>query len=418
MPKLNFYKATLNFLNGLDKRFKIILATIGLYNWASSLTSNYNQLYTVALGADPIELGSLNSISGFVSSIISAPIGWLIDKYGVKKMIVTGLILSAIVSVIYCCATNWLMLIPAVILAPISFKMVIPLADLIFIGTSKPESRAQSMGLSRMIWAIPTLLAPTMSAIIITSYGGMNVQGIRPLYLIQLLSIILIIVFLIFMFEELHTKTATDKNKSNIFSVDFIESFRDLFVGEKWLKEWTILMSLSRFGTSISMPFIALWMVYSKGADPYILGAVSTAGIITSALLQVPVGILADRIGRKKVFFLVRPLTYLGTILLVFAPNPQSLILVGILGALGFVGGFGDISFIPFITMFWEAVPAEKRGRWFGLTGIFDILTVPAFLLGGLLWQVGFEELVLLLPLLIELLIMIPIMIRIPDQKA
>jgi hypothetical protein len=68
--------------------------------------------------------------------------------------------------------------------------------------------------------------------------------------------------------------------------------------------------------------------------------------------------------------------------------------------------------------MFWEAVPAEKRGRWFGLTGIFDILTVPAFLLGGLLWQVGFEELVLLLPLLIELLIMIPIMVRIPDQKA
>lgn len=174
-------------------------------------------------------------------------------------------------------------------------------------------------------------------------------------------------------------------------------------------------MGLWPFGMSISMSFIPLWMVYAKGADPYVLGAVSIIGLLSSILLQIPVGIMADRIGRKKTFLLTRPLTYLGTILLVVAPNPQTLMLVGFLGALGLMGGFSDISFMPFITMFWEVVPLEKRGRWFGLTGIFDILSVPAFLLGGFLWQEGLEELVLILPLLIEILAVMPLILIVPE---
>jgi len=65
--------------------------------------------------------------------------------------------------------------------------------------------------------------------------------------------------------------------------------------------------------------------------------------------------------------------------------------------------------------MYWETVPAEKRGRWFGFTGVFNILAVPASILGGLMWQAGLMELVLILPVLIEVLIVIPLLIRIPD---
>jgi len=44
-------------LKRLDKRFKVVLVAIGMYNGANSLTLNYNQLYAVALGANPVELG-------------------------------------------------------------------------------------------------------------------------------------------------------------------------------------------------------------------------------------------------------------------------------------------------------------------------------------------------------------------------
>jgi len=54
----------------------------------------YQQLYTTALGADPVELGSLNSLGSVVNSFISVPMGWIVDKYGVKKVMSLGLGLS------------------------------------------------------------------------------------------------------------------------------------------------------------------------------------------------------------------------------------------------------------------------------------------------------------------------------------
>lgn len=413
MAKL--YEDIVTSLKNLDKRFKVVLAAIGVYNGANSLTLNYNQLYAVALGASPLELSSLNSVGSVISSAISIPAGWLIDKYGVKRVLVAGLVLCTVVSALYGYATSWLTLLPAIMLMQLGFKLIMPLADIIFISTTRAENRARLMGLSRTVWAIPSLLTPMAAAMIVTLYGGITVQGIRPLYFIQLLTIVATVFFVVFKLEELHTRSAVGEYGQRAGETGLFEDFRDLFRGESSLMRWVVLMGVWRFEISISMPFITLWMVYVKGADPYILGAVSTIGMVVSALLQIPIGIMADNMGRKKTFLIIRPLTYLGTIILVIAFNPQMLMLIGLLGALGFMGGFSDLSFIPLITMFWEVVPMEKRGRWFGITGIFDILSVPAFLLGGLLWQEGLEELVLILPLLIEVFIIMPLVLSVPE---
>jgi MFS family permease len=409
------YDAVTAPLRSLDKRFKVVLAAIGVYNGANSLTLNYNQLYAVTLGANPVELGSLNSLGSVISSAVSVPAGWLIDKYGVKNLLVTGLALCGLVSALYFCATSWLTLLPAVMLAQLGFKLIMPLADIVFISTSRVENRARLMGLSRTVWAIPSLFMPIVAAAIVSFYGGITVQGIRPLYFTQLLIIFAAAALIVFKLEELRVRSAFSETTGRVGESAFLESLRDLFRGERGLRRWVVLMGLWRFEISISMPFIMLWMVYSKGADPYILGLVGTMGLVVSALLQIPIGIMADKMGRKKTFLITRPLTYLGTIILVVAPNPQMLVLTGFLGALGLMGGFSDLSSIPFITMFWEVVPMEKRGRWFGITGVFDVLSVPAFLLGGFLWQEGLEELVLILPLLMEIFIIMPIILSVPE---
>jgi len=393
-----------------------MLVAIGLYSWSNNLSSQYNQLYAVSLGADPIELGSLNSFGGLVNSVISAPMGLFIDRHGVKKVIILGLLLSALVSCIYGFAATWWILIPAVILSQISMRMIVPLTDIIIVGTTKSNERVLSMGFSRTIWAIPTIFAPMAAGIIVSSFGGINAQGIRPLYFIRLATIALIIIFVSIM---LTPQTANSVDGTNNYEFDsktgIISGFKELF-GEKWLKHWAAIMGLKQFGMSIAMPFIPLWMVEVKGADPYILGYLGTLGIVTSALLQVPMGRLADKIGRKKVFLMLRPFSYLGSILLILAPRPEVLILLGILGTTEAMQGIGGVSFIPFITMYWESVPAEKRGRLFGFTGMFGILSFLASILGGFLWQSGHMVLVLLLPLLIEIMVAIPILIRIPER--
>lgn len=354
-------------------------------------------------------------MSGVANSVISAPMGRLIEKYGVKKVMVLGLSLAAIVALIYGCSFNWLVLIPAMILAPISFRMIFPIADIIFVDTNRPEGRGQAMGFSRTIWAIPSILAPMTAAVIVTTFGGINPQGIRPLYLIQIFVITSIILFIALTLKNPRAQSVTQKHEPRMKNASLIQDFKELFRGEMWLREWAIAISVWQIAMSISAPFVPLWMVEVKGADPYILGAMSTLGMVAAAILQFPMGKMADKIGRRKVYFLLRPFSYLGTFLLILAPNPWFLIPVGVLGAIGLVEGIGGVSFIPFITMYWEVVPAEKRGRWFGFTGIFNFLTVPAYVLGGFLWQIGLMELVLVLPVLIEVVAVIPIIMKVPD---
>jgi MFS family permease len=138
-------------------------------------------------------------------------------------------------------------------------------------------------------------------------------------------------------------------------------------------------MIVRNAGMRLSLPFTSLWIVTVKRADPYILGIMGTAGALVSILLQLQAGRLADRIGRKRAFYIFRPFVYLGTLLLVFTPaaRPEYLIVVGILGYIGLAGGgggLGGVSFIPFITMNFEMVPKERRGRWLGILGFFNIL--------------------------------------------
>ncbi len=391
-----------------------------LNSWVRRLPMQYEQLYTTALGANPVELGSLNSLGSVVNSFISVPMGWIVDKYGVKKVIAFGLALSAIVSVIYGLAVNWWMLIPAIILTQITQRMLNPLADVIFVGTTKPQQRATAMAFSRTIWAIPAIFAPTVAAVIVAASGGINAQGIRPLYYIQLVLTICIFLFIALKLPASTSHVNQKGDKAGLEEAGLIQGFRELFNGEKWLKRWLVVMIIRNFSMRIASPFVPLWMVNFKGADPYILGIMGTLGTIMAVFLQIPAGRLADKIGRKKTFFLLRPILYLGTLLLILAPCPEYLIITGLLGAIGMAqgaggGGIGGVSSTPFITMHWEMVPKEKMGRWYGVTGILTFLNFPASLLGGFMWQQGLMIEVLLLPIVLEVLVMMPILLTVPD---
>lgn len=410
---LRVYRIAIDFIKGLDRRFKLMVAAMSVHQLAFNLPANYNQLYIVGLGANPVELGFLSSLGGVISSIVSAPIGWMIDRYGVKRMVIYGLLISTLVAMIYYTASDWLMLIPAIMLAELSFRMIIPLADLIFMDIVESTSRAQAIALSRTVWAVPSIVSPMIAAIIVASFGGICVEGIRPLYLTQAVILASVAFLLYLKLEETHVV----RERGDVKSTGILDGFGEVIRMGRRLTLWLIAMGLWRFSSGISMPYIPLWLVQVKGADPYIIGAMGTIGLASSALLQMPVGVLADKIGRKRVFFALRPIVYIGTILLLLASSPYMLVAVGFLGAIGLMGGFSAISFTPFITMHWEMVPASMRGRWFGLSSLFESMAIVGYILGGYLWSYGYMELVLLLPLVIELLCIIPIMYVVPEAS-
>jgi MFS family permease len=403
-------------LDGLDERVRAAIVGTGVHSWGQRLTSQYNLLYAAGLGASAVELGLLNSIAGAVGALASVPLGWATERYSVRRVLLLGYAFGAVASLIYAVAGAWWMLIPAFILGG-RLVRIMPLTDIIFISATGPEERTGVMSLSRVVWGAINVFAPLAAGLVVAHFGGINTRGIRPLYYIQLALTVLVFLF---MFKALKPLPGGVRDAGVSSSKgSLLEDYREFFRGERWLKRWVLLRLVMQFGTNMALPFVPLWLVEIKGATPQMLGLMGTVGVVVSLLFQIPAGRLSDRIGRKKVYFLLRPVAYLGTVLLVLSPRPEYLVLVGLLGAIALGGGGGgglsSVGFTPFITMFWEMVPHEKRGRWFGVEGLLNISTIPASLVGGLLWERGFMVEVLLFPVLLELLIVLPLLASIPE---
>jgi MFS family permease len=399
-----------NFFKELDRRVKVTIASAGIYTWNQRLSQQYSQLYARDLGADPVELGLLSSIGSVVSLIVSYPVGLVTERFSLKKIMLMGFAFACIAIIIRALAGNWWILIPAIILG--SMIRINALTDIIFINYTKPEQTGTVMGFSRTIWAIPSVFAPMIAAVIVTTFGGITAQGIRPLYYIQLLLAIFVFLFTAMKLPILPIRAAQKEDKLDSKGTRFIQDFRDLFKGEKRLKRWILTWIVWAFSGRLSSPFVPIWMVEVKGATPFILGLMGTTSMIFSVFMPAFAGRLADKIGRKKAYYILRPITHLSIILLIVAPKPEYLILVGVLS------GIGQASFIPRITMHWEIVPEEKRGRWYGIEGFLNASSFPVSILGGILWQQGFMIEVLLLPILLEALIAIPILNTIPDTRG
>ena len=136
----------------------------------------------------------------------------------------------------------------------------------------------------------------------------------------------------------------------------------------------------------------------------------ATATVVARLIAGIPLGRLADRIGRKRVIYLLTPLWYASNVLLVFSPGPITLVLSAVLLI------FYSISSGATSAMTLEVVPLEQQGRWGGVLGFFaGLVTIPAPILGGLIWREVGPMYVFLIPMVFDLLLRIPLLATVSE---
>lgn len=136
----------------------------------------------------------------------------------------------------------------------------------------------------------------------------------------------------------------------------------------------------------------------------------ATATVVARLLFGIPVGRLADRIGRKRVIYILTPLWYASNLLLAFSSGPIMLVLYAFLQA------FYTISSGIVGAMSMELVSVEQQGRWSGLLGLFTgLVTIPAPILGGIIWRELGPIYVFLVPIALDLLLRMPLLSRMPE---
>jgi MFS family permease len=210
------------------------------------LTNQYSAIYAVGLGADSVQLGSLSSAGSAISTLISTPIGWLVDRLGIRPFFLLAVAMSAAGVVLYAVAHDWRVLIAAAVLTSVSGRLSGTSSSVICADSVQNRDRVTAQNLCGTLSSIASMISPIVAAYLVTAFGGMNVEGIRPLYYLQFVGYGLVFLLVAVQLREPRQKQPGEAQ----VSLGFVADFRRLFEGRPVLRRWIVISAL----TSLPMP--------------------------------------------------------------------------------------------------------------------------------------------------------------------
>jgi MFS family permease len=371
----------------------------------TQLVQNFSNLYIVELGATPFQLSTVRSVGSALSAVISIPAGWLSDKYSIKKIMILGMIVQILSAAFYAFAFDWTWIIIGIIFTTLTMTLVHRTESIFIANSLGDRDRAKGYGIRTTIISFFSIFAPSLGGFLVYHFGGISVEGIRPLYNIQLIGFLVISIYVFLKLED-------TEPTSGIITKNFIGDFKEMLGTGTYLKRFAFLQSLGSITWGMSMPFIFIYVADFKGANSLIIGYMGTCLVLVSMLISIPLGNLADKKGRKFTIFISRPFFWLSYILLIIAPRNVPWILMLSWCMRGFMWGGMN----AWDTMRQEMVPQEFRGRWIGFIGLIqNFIRVPAMLFGGYLYENVDPRLVFIIPVIVDAFIRMPLLTTIPD---
>ncbi len=119
------------------------------------------------------------------------------------------------------------------------------------------------------------------------------------------------------------------------------------------------------------LPVVSLYALGLEGSNKFLVGIMIGAYALTQLLLQLPFGMLSDKIGRKKTMYIGLSLFIIGSIVCGFAQNIYVLIFGRFLQGSGAIGAVGT-------AMISDMVKEEQRGKAMAFMGASIALSFAA----------------------------------------
>ncbi len=363
------------FLQRQDSPFKVNILKNLAKNMAVNLTYQYQPIYIASLGATPLVLGYINSLSGAVNTLLAIPTGVLADRVGIKKVLLMTLGISIVSSMIFGIANTWEIAAVALILSAVAFILERTVCPMICGSTLRTDERITGMGICDTVSFFPQLIAPILGATLITFFGGMNATGIKPLYWIQTAGLVIAFLIILFRFENPREHIIGQKKES------VLSNLSKVIEEGTMVKRWLLLTTLTSFWWQVAF-YIPLFAAEVKGANQFIVGGMSAASTIVFVFLAIPLGHLADTRGRKKMILAAGGLIILSYLILIYAPNNLFLLLSGFLSGFSMTVGQSQMAIGV------DLVPKKYMGSWFGLQGFFrGLVSIISPIICGYMWD-------------------------------
>ncbi|MHB9098421.1 MAG: MFS transporter [Syntrophales bacterium] len=404
-PMPAFLGNGISFLKRQERDWKVTVVRTSLDKLAYQMVFPYLSIYIVALGATGTQLGMVNSIGMIIAGVFGPFTGWFIDRIGPKKIYLAGIGFMGVSYLTYGLAQSWGVTIIAMIAYWLGFSTSSHSCATICGNCLVNRDRATGMLICETVAAgLLGMAGPMLATWLVTWYGGVNIGGIRPLFFTGLLITATTFIIVLTQLSK-RVWVRTGANGPNLLT-----GISQVLTGGNHLKKWLVIASISQLPAGMVFPFTQVFAHSIKGANEFILGAMVTGSALASIVFAIPLGRLADRIGRKKVLYVTIPLFWISNVILIFAPSPAFLIIAGILQGFYFIGA----SIAAAIER--ELVPPEQMGRWIGITRFFKmVLSAILALTAGIIWDRVGPQYPFIAFVGIDLLIRMPLLISMPE---
>ena len=330
-------------------------------------------------------------MSGVVNTLLCIPTGVIADRVGIKNVFLLTISISTLSTLIFGMANTWEIAAIALTLSTVSFTINRTTCPMICGASLASEERVTGMGICDTISFFPQLIAPIIAAYLITMFGGMNVQGIRPLYYLQIMGLVVAFIIIFTKFENPRIQL-TAGSKTSVLG-----DLRSVISEGIMVKRWILLTMLSAFPWQ-AMFYVPLFAAELKGADQFIIGGMSTASSVVLVFLAIPLGHLADTRGRKKVISAGVLLVCLSYLVLVYSPNDIFLLLSGFLSGFTMTSGQSQMAIAA------DLVPQRYLGSWYGILGFFrGLINIISPIIYGFMWEAINPQSVFFLLILMQL---------------
>ena len=353
----------------LERNVSIASAAVFLLGLGEELWKTFLPKYLEALGASTPVIGLFGTAEDFFDAVYQYPGGWLADHLGRRRAFLIFVALAAAGYLVYLVSPSWPFVFAGLALVMAWQSMASP-AIFAVIGDSLPrERRAMGFTLQSILKRVPIVVAPVAGGLLIRSLGV--VSGVHAGLVITLM---------------LAALTAWLLSRVNIP----LRASRPTSIGGVWrsfhsvLKRLLVSDVIIRTCEGMTGVLTILYVTNVQHFSVARYGTLVAIQMLTSILVYLPAGKIADRVGRKP-FVVTTFLSFaLFPVAVMMASNFTFLILAFI------VGGLREIGEPARKAMIVDFAQENIRARSVGLYYLVRSLSItPAAAVGGLLWNIA-----------------------------
>lgn len=346
-------------------------------------------IYARDFGATGTQLGLLTASFAVARIFTTFPGGWLADKAGRKKPIIIGLLVYSFVMAIYGFSQDATQLILLRGLQGTASGIVWPIISTMAVEMVLPKDRGKAIGLYEMMHFLGMVVGPGLGGILAVAFN-LSV----PFFVcgaLALFSSLLVTFTVKETFEDkpiddaqhenfvlnLDSEKTSSKKNTIIKAVRELTPYASIFIG------LCIARFVLAFSNSLMQPILSVYANEEIGLTETGVGILFTVQGVATLFATLPMGTVADNIGRKPMIILGKIIHASAAFLVLVSGGFWPLLLIMSMR------GFGRAVSNPSITaLFSGLTPVSKRGRSMGVFNIFqNIGLVAGATVGGFLYE-------------------------------